>query len=218
ALASVRNGEAAHNSGYDAGFSSVSGFRDAFQKLFGSLPSGANELVVVHAKVLETPLGSMLALADDTGLRMLEFVDRRGLERELKTLRTRLQCAIVPGTNIHIRTIEKELKGYFEGELREFKTPVSSMGSPFQSRVWANLVKIPYGKTISYANLSKKVGSPAAHRAVGSANGANQLAIIVPCHRVVRSDGTLGGYGGGLWRKKWLIEHEQNTRQQKIAI
>jgi AraC family transcriptional regulator, regulatory protein of adaptative response / methylated-DNA-[protein]-cysteine methyltransferase len=218
ALASVRNGTAIHNSGYDAGFSSVSGFRDAFQKLFGALPSGGKELLIVHGKVLETPLGSMLALADDSGLRMLEFVDRRGLELELKKMRRRLKCAIVPGINAHIRTIEQELKAYFDGNLREFKTPVSSLGSPFQMSVWANLMRIPYGKTISYAYLSKKVNSPSAHRAVGSANGANQLAIIVPCHRVVRSDGSLGGYGGGLWRKKWLIEHESRARQQKIAI
>lgn len=101
-----------------------------------------------------------------------------------------------------------EVEAYFAGELREFSTPVRSTGTPFQQKVWAELRRIPYGQTISYAELAARVGNPNASRAVGSANGRNQVCIVIPCHRVIAADGTLGGFGGGLWRKEWLLKHE----------
>ena len=101
-----------------------------------------------------------------------------------------------------------QLRAYLAGELTAFDLPLRQPGTPFQQRVWAELLAIPYGDTISYAELAKRVGQPGAARAVGSANGRNHIGIVVPCHRVIAADGTLGGYGGELWRKEWLLELE----------
>ncbi|MDQ7916631.1 methylated-DNA--[protein]-cysteine S-methyltransferase [Mesonia sp. MT50] len=110
----------------------------------------------------------------------------------------------------------QQLESYFKGELQEFTFPIQPQGTDFQQRVWKALLTIPYGKTMSYLELSKQLGDPKAIRAVASANGKNPLWIIVPCHRVIGSDGSLTGYAGGLWRKKWLLEHESPAKQQSL--
>jgi AraC family transcriptional regulator of adaptative response/methylated-DNA-[protein]-cysteine methyltransferase len=120
----------------------------------------------------------------------------------------KLKSAIIPGETQPIYSIERELSRYFDSKLSEFKTTLGYLGSPFQNRVWEELKKIPFGETRSYAELAKAIGQPSAFRAVAQANGANQLAIVIPCHRVINKSGKLGGYGGGLIRKKWLINHE----------
>lgn len=101
-----------------------------------------------------------------------------------------------------------QLQEYFEGNRKEFDLPVQQNGTAFQQKIWSALTQIPYGKTMSYLELSKRTGDTKAIRAVGTTNGKNQLSIVVPCHRVIGSNGTLTGYGGGLWRKQWLLEHE----------
>ncbi len=101
-----------------------------------------------------------------------------------------------------------QLHEYFEGSRKEFHLPVQQNGTAFQQKIWTALMQIPYGKTISYLELSKRTGDAKAIRAVGTTNGKNQLSIVVPCHRIIGSNGTLTGYGGGLWRKQWLLEHE----------
>jgi len=106
-----------------------------------------------------------------------------------------------------LRTI-RQLSDYFSGELRTFDLPLRLQGTPFQLTVWEQLLTIPYGETLSYSDIARALGNPRAVRAVGAANGANPIVIIVPCHRVIAADGTLGGYGGGLWRKAWLMRHE----------
>ncbi len=151
----------------------------------------------------------MLALADDAGLRLLEFVDRRGLERELVGLRRRLKCAIVPGNHALLDQIAAELAEYFAGRRMKFTVPLSPVGSEFQRRVWAELQRIAPGRTRSYAEMAAKLGIPKGPRAVGRANGSNMLAIVIPCHRVINADGSLCGYAGGLWRKQRLLEHER---------
>ncbi len=107
-----------------------------------------------------------------------------------------------------IKTCIKQLDEYFAGKRTEFTIHTSQVGTPFQQSVWAELCRIPYGRTISYLELSKRIGNVKAIRAVGTANGNNSICIIVPCHRVIGSNGELVGYGGDLWRKKWLLEHE----------
>ena len=102
----------------------------------------------------------------------------------------------------------QQLDAYFEGDLQYFDLPLHMAGTPFQKQVWQGLLTIPYGTTISYAELARRIGRPGASRAVGAANGRNPIGIIVPCHRVIGADGTLTGYGGGLDRKEWLISHE----------
>ena len=164
--------------------------------------------LILKATWLDSPLGPMLAIADEKELFLLEFVERRGLEREIERLRLRLKAAIVPGMTEPLRSIERELKSYFEGKLKKFETPLFLLGSPFQKKVWQALLKIPYGTTRSYAAQAVSMSEPKATRAVANANGANQLAIVIPCHRIINSNGELGGYGGGIARKEWLLQHE----------
>lgn len=122
---------------------------------------------------------------------------------------------VVPGGNPHLTKISGELRAYFAGTLERFSVPVTPSGSPFDTGVWSNLRKIPYGRTWSYARLAGRVGNPKAVRAVAGANGRNYLAIVIPCHRVIRSDGSLSGYGGGVWRKRWLIDHEASVARTR---
>ncbi|QQR48941.1 methylated-DNA--[protein]-cysteine S-methyltransferase [bacterium] len=159
--------------------------------------------------LIDTQLGPMVAISDDEALCLLEFVDGRGVEREIENLRIKTQATIVPGLTNPIRSIEAELRSYFDGTVTAFKTPVRLFGSSFQLVVWHEIMRIPYGQTRSYAQEACAIGKSTAYRAVANANGANQLAIIIPCHRIINSNGNLGGYGGGVVRKQWLLDHEK---------
>lgn len=207
AMRQIRDGQSIIETQLNTGYRSGSGFRDAFARILGAPPSGFAG-PVFHAKWIDTPLGSMLALASDRGLALLEFTDRRGLEREIERLRAREGAAIVPGDHPVLQRIHRELASYFAGKLRTFETPLDLKGTDFQKEVWQALLRIPIGETRSYAQQAQAIGRPEAVRAVARANGANQIAIVVPCHRVIGSNGELTGYAGGLPRKRWLIEHE----------
>ncbi len=209
ALREVRRGSSVDDAQNKSGFESASGFRDAFTRIFGESPTAARGQAGLFAERMETPLGAMLALADDEGLRLLEFVDRRALEGELVTLRTRLQTNIVPGQHPHLDAIRTQLGDYFSGKNLLFDLSLAPVGSPFQLRAWQILLSIPLGETRSYSWMANELGDVGMRRAVGRANGTNMMSIIIPCHRVIRADGSLCGYGGGLWRKKWLLDHEQ---------
>ncbi|HZW27520.1 MAG TPA: trifunctional transcriptional activator/DNA repair protein Ada/methylated-DNA--[protein]-cysteine S-methyltransferase [Trueperaceae bacterium] len=206
ALKALREGGTVIEAQLEAGYESGSGFRDAFNRIIGSSPSAAQGPALTAAW-LDTPLGPMLAVADDEGLVLLEFVERRGLETELRRLRAR--AAIVPGSNPVLASIERELAEYFAGQRHAFTVPLRPVGSEFQRAVWDELLRIPPGETRSYGEIAAALGRPTASRAVARANGSNQLAIVIPCHRVVNADGTLGGYGGGVPRKEWLLAHER---------
>ena len=209
AMKQIREGESVIDTQLNTGYESSSGFRDAFSKIMGAAPTHFNRhYTVLKISWLDTALGTMVAIADDTGLYLLEFVDRRGLDREIERLRIRMKSAVIPGDSEIIDNVKSELKLYFDGKLKTFKTPLLLLGTPFQKKVWNELMHIPYGETRSYEEQARTIDSSAT-RAVGTANAANQLAIVVPCHRVINTDGGLGGYGGGLARKKWLIEHEK---------
>ncbi len=153
-------------------------------------------------------MGSMIAIADDDVLYLLEFTDYRGLEREIERCKKKTKSVIALGRSYPIELIESELSQFFNGQLKKFETPLFFSGTPFQNSVWEELKNIPYGETRSYAEIAEKIGKPTAYRAVAQANGANQLAIIVPCHRVINTGGALGGYAGGVARKEWLLNHE----------
>ena len=210
ALADLRKGKSMIDLQLDQGFESGSGFRTAFNRLLGTAPSRAHGIDCLYARWLETPLGPMLALADDHGLALLEFVDRRGLERELESVQRRLKRRILPGEHNHLQQIERELQAYFSGQSLRFATPIAPSGSGFQRAVWNALLAIPPGETRSYAEIAEAIGQPAAVRAVGRANGDNRLCLVIPCHRVIGADGSLTGYSGGLWRKQWLLDHERS--------
>ncbi|SRR5579883_594606 len=211
ALKHIKEGNAVIDAQLTTGYESSSGFRDAFSKIMGAAPTRANHLIL-KAAWLDTKLGPMIVIADENGLYLLEFVDRRGLENEVKRLRKRLNAAIIPGETSIIKSIESEITDYFERRKYIFNTPIHLIGSSFQKNVWNELKKIPPGETRSYLDIAKLLNSPTAFRAVARANGANQLAIVVPCHRVINTNGELGGYGGGIVRKQWLLEHEKNFK------
>src|SRR5207253_9484978 len=195
ALREVRKGERVAEVRNGSGFESESGFRDAFTRIFGEPPTAAKAQGGLFAERIETPLGAMLAIADDEGLRLLEFVDRRAMERELSILRRRLHTNVVPGQHRHLDAIRWQLADYFSGKNLEFDIPLAPVGSQFQLRAWKILQSIPVGETRSYSWMAKRLGDENARRAVGRANGTNMICIVIPCHRVIRADGTLCGYG-----------------------
>jgi AraC family transcriptional regulator of adaptative response/methylated-DNA-[protein]-cysteine methyltransferase len=215
ALQQIRNGANLDDVALGHGYESHSGFREAFTQTFGRPPGKSRGADCVVTTWVESPLGPLVAAATTKGVCLLEFTDRRMLETQLETLRRRFQCAIVPGDHEHLEHLKDELVRYFAGTLREFRVPLVYPGSPFQQVVWNGLLQIPYGETRSYEELARIVGAPGAQRAVGRANGQNRISIVIPCHRVVNKDGRLGGYGGGLWRKQFLLDLERGIKTEK---
>jgi AraC family transcriptional regulator, regulatory protein of adaptative response / methylated-DNA-[protein]-cysteine methyltransferase len=222
ALAQVRKGSPVTHAQVDAGFESPSGFRDAFARLFGTSASRSDGMAAALVSTwLPTPLGPMVAVASEHGVAMLEFADRKGLENAILKLRRRFgaraaPAAIVPGGHRHLDQLRRELSEYFEGTRRSFTVPLAPRGSAFEQRAWQYLQSIKYGRTCSYQDEATAIGHPSAVRAVGRANGCNNIAILIPCHRVIASSGELCGYGGGVARKRWLLDHERRYVESAV--
>ncbi|MDN5567362.1 MAG: trifunctional transcriptional activator/DNA repair protein Ada/methylated-DNA--[protein]-cysteine S-methyltransferase [Paracoccus sp. (in: a-proteobacteria)] len=193
----------------DSGFDSASGFRRAFAQLFGHPPHQLTVDGDLRADWLQTPLGGMIAIADRSALHLLEFIDRKALPAGLRKLSALAGGHIGLGRTAITDLTETALEAFFAGRQGRLDVPLHLAGTPFQHRVWQELRKIPAGQTRSYAQLAAAIGQPSAVRAVAGANGANRLALVVPCHRVIGADGTLTGYAGGLWRKEKLIALER---------
>ncbi len=202
----------------DAGFSSPSAFRSAFASLLGASPTDFSPNARLKADWIDTPLGDMIAVSDANALHLLEFSDRKALPAELKKLRGVVHGDLGFGRFEPTDQIESELFSFFAGMSEKFETPLVLHGSEFTRDVWRTLRKIPAGTTQSYSDIAREIGNPKAVRAVARANGANQIAIVIPCHRVIGADGSLRGYGGGLWRKQKLIDIEQKLIEPKRNI
>lgn len=207
----LKNGKSVTNSAFDLGYESLSGFGYTFKKMMGTSPDGSKEKTVILMTRLTTPLGPMYACATEKGVCLLEFTDRRMLETEFKDLQRRLQATILAGENEHLRQLKTELKEYFQGTRKIFDVALDSPGTEFQQEVWNALKEIEYGATSSYQRQAQKLLKPNAVRAIASANGHNRISILIPCHRVIGKDGNLTGYGGGLERKRWLLDHERKN-------
>jgi AraC family transcriptional regulator of adaptative response/methylated-DNA-[protein]-cysteine methyltransferase len=158
---------------------------------------------------IESPLGPLVAGAHAQGICLLEFSEPDRVDAQVDRAQRRIGTAAVPGDSRHLESLRAALAAYFDGRLRAFTLPLVAPGTPFQERVWAELLRIPYGETRSYEELARRVGAPGAQRAVGQANGLNRIAILIPCHRIVNKNGSLGGYGGQLWRKRALLDLER---------
>ena len=211
AFGAIKDGNSVLDAALGSGYSSASGFAAAFDKIIGTAPGKAGKEpknVLVYQR-FDAPLGPMIAVANESGLCLLEFGDRRMLESEFSDLQKRLGAVLLPGKNEFTEAAIKQLLEYFAGERKTFSVPLHAPGTAFQQRVWAALREIPYGETRSYGEIAAAMSNPGAVRAVGTANGMNRIAIMIPCHRVIGADGTLTGYGGGLWRKDWLLKHER---------
>ncbi len=206
----IRKGDDLDDVALGYGYNSHSGFRDAFKKTFGKAPGQSRNGDSIVISWIESPYGPLVAAATSEGICLLEFTDRRMLDNQFKRLRKYFHCAIIPGENSHIVQVKKELKEYFDGGRKTFSVKIVFPGSPFEQKVWNALLKIPSGTTASYEDVATMIGMPKSSRAVGRANGMNRIAIVIPCHRVINKDGELGGYGGGVWRKKVLLGLEKN--------
>lgn len=209
ALRQIQHGEAVTEAILASGFESESSFREAFAQVFGNPPSAVDRESSIWINRVATPLGSMIMGVHDSGLCLLEFAERRMLDTQLKRLRERMGRVFLPGEHPLMKQVKQQLDAYYRGSLRKFSLPLQAPGTSFQEAVWAALQEIPYGEMRSYADVAARIGHAEAVRAVGRANGDNRIAIVIPCHRVVGSDGELTGYGGGLWRKEYLLAMEQ---------
>lgn len=169
------------------------------------------EKKVCNITHIETDLGMMIAGATDKGICMFEFADYKLLELELKQF-VSFKTPLVQGENPHFNTLREQLNEYFKGERKNFDIPLDLVGTEFQKQVWLSLLKIPYGCTTTYAKQAEILGKPSAVRAVANANGKNKISIILPCHRVIGADGSLTGYGGGIEKKKKLLEFEKKKQ------
>ena len=206
----ISNGESITNTAFDLGFESLSGFNSSYRKIVGKAPSHSADKRIINIIRLTTPLGPMFGCATDSGVCLLEFTNRRMLETEFKDLNKRLNGLILPGENDHLKQLKDEMADYFMGNRKTFSVALDTPGSDFQKSVWKILKSIPYGETWSYQKQANNLNKPKAVRAVANANGHNRIAIIIPCHRVIGKDGNLTGYGGGLERKRWLLDFERN--------
>lgn len=217
ALGSIREGEEVTRAAFASGYDSLSAFHEAFKQVVGTTPTEARRATRVTVTRIPTPLGPMVAGATDDALCLLEFADRRMLETQLRRLRQRLSAVFVPGNNPLLARTADQVRGYFEGTRRAFDLPLALPGTDFQMAVWEALREVPWGEAVSYGELARRLGRPSAVRAVARANGDNRVAIVVPCHRVVGSDGALTGYGGGLWRKRAMLELERGNRTASVT-
>ena len=160
----------------------------------------------------------MIAGATDEGVCLLEFTDRRMLPTEYKDLTRLLKTTLEDGENRHLKILKKQLKEYFDGSRKDFSIALVTPGSEFQKAVWKELQNIKFGTTRTYQEQSIALNRPDSVRAVANANGMNRISIVIPCHRVIGSDGRLTGYGGGLKRKKWLLDHEKKYSGKAIDL
>lgn len=209
AFKKIKNGESIIETALDSGYESLSGFNEGFKNILGISPKKSKRQMIIDLKRIETPLGTMFACAVDEGICLLEFTDRKNMEKQFISLSKALNAEIVQGENKHFKQLEEELKEYFEGKIQTFEVPLYITGTPFQEKVWQLLREIPIGETRTYKQQSELLGNPKAIRAVGTANGINKIAILIPCHRVIGSNGELVGYAGGIWRKQKLLELEK---------
>lgn len=183
----------------------------------GEIVHGVNETdteeIIVNKEIIlinriNTPIGPMIAGAVDEGICLLEFTDRRMLETQLEIIEKRFDAVLTPGNSPHFEQLSNELEEYFDGKRKKFDVALSFPGTPFQESVWSSLMEIPFGKTKSYKEQSIYLKNPKAIRAIAHANGDNRISILIPCHRIIGSNGELVGYGGGLWRKQYLLDLE----------
>lgn len=164
----------------------------------------------IYVCEIKTPLGTMTAAATDKGICLLDFANSSRVKSDLLILQKKFKAEILKSKNKHLKNLEVELKEYFTKKRKKFSVPLITVGTDFQNKVWAQLKEIPYGKTKSYKEQALAIKHPKAFRAVANANGRNKIAIIIPCHRVIGSNDTLGGYSSGLDKKRFLLKLENS--------
>lgn len=206
AFQKIKEGDAIASTAFSNGYDSLSGFSETYKNMTGFSPSAPGSLITMNR--ITTPLGPMMVGVTNEGLCLLEFTDRKMIETQIATLKKRFDSEMVTGKHPMIDQVDTQLKEYFEGNRKNFDIPLVVPGTDFQMKAWEALTKVPFGTTRSYKQQSSVVGNVKAVRAVARANGENRISIIIPCHRIIGSDGSIVGYGGGIHRKQWLLKHE----------
>ncbi len=186
----------------------------AFKNILGFTPKESRNKSNVNYCRFETPIGPMITCSIEEKICLLEFTDRKMLETEFKDVSKRFNASILPGESKVITKLKSQLHEYFDGKRKIFSIPLQPLGTDFQKSVWEELQRIPYGNTRSYKQQASALNNLRAIRAVAQANGMNKISILIPCHRVIGEDGHLTGYGGGLWRKKWLLNLENGSLEE----
>jgi len=204
----IKKGKSITTSAFDSGYDSLSGFNQSFQTIFGQSANKSKHKNVINVARIASPIGALIACASEKGVCFLGFVGQKHLERNFALIEKHFKAVILPTPNPHLNVLEKELKEYFAGKRQTFEVPLDIIGTEFQQKVWQALVQIPYGQTSTYKQQAISIDKLKAIRAVATANGANKISIIIPCHRIIGSDGSLTGYAGGLHRKRWLLDFE----------
>jgi len=206
----------------DSGYDSLSGFHAAFRNVTGLSPSQSRDQSIITLSQFATPLGPMYAGASEAGLCFLEFIDRKMIDAQIEQLQKQMKARFVVGKTALLDQVEQQLNEYFAGERKDFELALDVRGTDFQKKAWDALLNIPYGETRSYQQQADRIGNPKAVRAIASANAKNHIAIVIPCHRVIAKDGGLAGFGGGIWRKKFLLDlegalpHGEQSVQQEL--
>ncbi|MDA7501742.1 methylated-DNA--[protein]-cysteine S-methyltransferase [Chitinophagales bacterium] len=209
ALIELRSGKKMTDVPHEAGYDSLSGFSYTYKKLMGNSPAAQFNSEPILISRLTSPLGPLFVCATENGICLLEFVDRKMLETEFKEIQQKLKRRLIIGENKHIVQAKNELSEYFARKRKVFDLAIDAPGTEFQHKVWKQLQSVLYGSTSSYEGLAESLGAKTATRAVARANGYNRIAIVIPCHRIIGKDGALRGYGGGLDRKRWLLDLEK---------
>lgn len=212
AFGKIKYGERVTEAAFSSDYESLSGFNSIFRKTTGFSPQSSRDKKLIMITRILTPLGPMLAGATENGICLLEFVDRKMIETQLKRIKRIYSAELVPGESGYFSDLNEQISEYFAGKRRVFDIPLEKEGTKFQEKVWNELLNIPYGKTRSYEQQATAIGNRNAVRAVAKANGDNRIAIIIPCHRVIGKDGSLTGYGGGIWRKQYLLDLEKKNK------
>jgi len=216
AFNNIKKGRSITHSAFESGYGSLSGFNESYRSLFGESASKSRNKNVINVLRFSSPIGSIIACATEKGLCYLGFIGQKHIEKQFAEIQKHFNAIILPGRNIHLTKVQKEVNEYFDGSRKEFSVSLDIIGTDFRKQVWNELLKIPYGKTASYKEQALAMNNLKAIRAVASANGANKISIIIPCHRVVGSNGSLTGYAGGLHRKSWFLNFEKNNSDQPI--
>ncbi len=210
AFNTIKAGKSITYSAFDSGYESLSGFNESYRSIFGESASKSKDRSIINVLRFSSPIGSIITCATEKGICFLGFIGQKHIEKHFVAIQKQFHAIILPGKNKHLTLVKKEINEYFEGKRKHFTVALDIVGTTFRKQVWNALLKIPYGQTVSYKEQALAINHKKAVRAVASANGANKISIIIPCHRVIGANGNLTGYAGGLHKKSWLLNFEKS--------
>jgi len=211
AFTHIRKGKSVTFAAFESGYESLSGFNESYRSIFGESASKSKYRTVVNTLRFSSPIGSLIACASETGICFLGFVGQKKLEENITDIQKKLSAVMIPGINPYLIQVRKELGEYFKGNRTNFSVPLHIIGTDFRKQTWSELLNIPYGETRTYSQQASAMNHEKSVRAVASANAMNKISIIIPCHRVIGSNGKISGYAGGLPKKRWLLELEKTN-------